>query len=443
MNTRVWLFLLSLGVNAWLLASVLAPRPTGDSARPAPTATAASGKITPAKPTLPPPTPKRTRAASDTNAPPAAATTNAAAAFHWSSIESADFADYIARLRGIGCPEWLIRSLIMGEVEKLYAPRRAALVPKPDRSRYWENNRFSEPEARLPKPQREQLYALEQEQRTLLRSLLGEDFELEQAREFNGWDGHRGELLAQLTPEQRRRFREISEEFDRAERELSANLGNDWGPEEQREQRQLKQRRRQALATILMPAQLEELELRTSDTASGLHYQLRNFNATEAEFRALHRYKSALEEVNMASADHDDLLGPTPGPTPAQQQLQEQRKAAEAALAKELPEDRLKEFKLREDANNRQLFEFGLPAADVQKIAALKDSAEKTVRELRTNQTLPPEQRQQAASAIRAATEAELGMLMDERHVNAYLRNGGHWIRNLAERPPAPVITPP
>lgn len=439
MNTRVWLFLLSLGVNAWLLASVLAPRPTGDSARPAPTATAASGKITPAKPTLPPPTPKRTRAASDTNAAPAAATTNAAAAFHWSSIESADFADYIARLRGIGCPEWLIRSLIMGEVEKLYAPRRAALVPKPDRSRYWENNRFSEPEARLPKPQREQLYALEQEQRTLLRSLLGEDFELEQAREFGGLNGDNFDLLAQLTPEQRRRLREIDDEHDRSERELNAANGGNNDQEDERELHQLKQRRRQALATLLTPEQLEELELRTSDTAHSLRYQLRNFNATEAEFRAVHRYKSVVDEVNMANADAAD----SPEPTPAQQKLQQEREAAVAALAKELPEDRLKEFKLREDGNNRQLFEFGLGAADVRKIAALKESAEKTVRELRTNQTLPPEQREQAASAIRAATEAELGTLMDERHVNAYLRNGGQWIRNIAPRPLSPVPTPP
>src|SRR5437867_12387881 len=45
--------------------------------------------------------------------------------FAWSEVESADFKQYMANLRGIGCPEETIRDLIVAEVNKLFAPRFA------------------------------------------------------------------------------------------------------------------------------------------------------------------------------------------------------------------------------------------------------------------------------------------------------------------------------
>ncbi|MGH8527612.1 MAG: hypothetical protein ACREXY_26380, partial [Gammaproteobacteria bacterium] len=45
--------------------------------------------------------------------------------FHWSEVESPDYKEYIARLRGVQCPEETIRDIIVADINKLYAPREA------------------------------------------------------------------------------------------------------------------------------------------------------------------------------------------------------------------------------------------------------------------------------------------------------------------------------
>ena len=114
--------------------------------------------------------------------------------------------------------------------------------------------------------------------------------------------------------------------------------------------------------------------------------------------------------------------------------------AAEAALAKELTPERFREYQLHNDHSYRALLDWGLSAESVQRMAQLKESSERAVRDLRSNQNLTPEQQQQAAAAIRTTTEAEVRTLLDDRHAQAYFSQGGHWIRNLAPRPqPAPA----
>src|SRR5688572_17900516 len=47
--------------------------------------------------------------------------------FHWTEVESPDYKEYIAKLRDIQCPEETIRDIIIADINKLYAPREAAL----------------------------------------------------------------------------------------------------------------------------------------------------------------------------------------------------------------------------------------------------------------------------------------------------------------------------
>jgi hypothetical protein len=48
-------------------------------------------------------------------------------AFNWSQLESSDYRDYIANLRGVGCPEQTIRDIITADVDNLYERRRGQL----------------------------------------------------------------------------------------------------------------------------------------------------------------------------------------------------------------------------------------------------------------------------------------------------------------------------
>src|ERR1043165_8175227 len=57
--------------------------------------------------------------------------------FHWRQIESGDYREYISNLRRIGCPEETIRDIIIADVNKLYAARRAELVHENDSRKNW------------------------------------------------------------------------------------------------------------------------------------------------------------------------------------------------------------------------------------------------------------------------------------------------------------------
>src|SRR4051812_6690691 len=45
--------------------------------------------------------------------------------FDWSKIESEDFGQYMANLRAIGCPEETVQSLVLSEINQLFAPKFA------------------------------------------------------------------------------------------------------------------------------------------------------------------------------------------------------------------------------------------------------------------------------------------------------------------------------
>src|SRR5689334_12004191 len=95
-------------------------------------------------------------------------------AFHWGSVESEDYRQYIENLRAIGCPEETIRDIIIADVNKLFASRVAGLYPKPQEYRFW---RVEDQAARKEEREREQKRrALEKEKHDLIKELLGVDY---------------------------------------------------------------------------------------------------------------------------------------------------------------------------------------------------------------------------------------------------------------------------
>src|SRR5204862_2392779 len=90
--------------------------------------------------------------------------------FHGSQVESVDYLAYIANLRSIGCPEATIRDIIVSDVNKLYAPRYAALAGSAPELTWW--GRFDKRKP-VPAGLAAQLRALNDEKKSLLQHLLG------------------------------------------------------------------------------------------------------------------------------------------------------------------------------------------------------------------------------------------------------------------------------
>jgi len=98
--------------------------------------------------------------------------------FRWASLETNDFEAYVANLRGINCPEHIVRHLVMGEIEALYAER----ITDAERSgSFWETPR--QRRMREGQTRREQI-ALENERREITQRLFHVPWSLKAEREW-------------------------------------------------------------------------------------------------------------------------------------------------------------------------------------------------------------------------------------------------------------------
>jgi hypothetical protein len=423
----MWILLGSLALNVALALALSRPR---DSAPPSHLQPEAASS---AKPSAIPSAATAARASTET--PPATPrdTIPAAPEFHWSQLESSDYKEYIARLRDFGTPERTIRDIIVADVAKLYRPRLAALrPPRTTQTNFWE--RYYTPSAEQgTKEQREQLRAVQREQKELLKSLLGENVHEEIANDAGWGADHRKRFCGEMTEDQCRKLRQAHEHHGEVTSEIYTRAGNYHDEETQKELKAARRKLREELAAFLSPEQIEEHELRTSDTANNMRWQLQHFEPTEVEFRAIHKHKQATEELN-------ESRGPGPSTDESRKAREEKRKALDDALAQSLGSDRMKDLQLSEAYEFRNLLEGGVLKDSVQAIADMKQEAEAAARNLRKDTALSKEQRDEALAAIRAETEKSITGLVGERRARYYTRSGGHWIRNLA---PSPARPPP
>src|SRR5882672_2774873 len=82
--------------------------------------------------------------------------------FTWREVESADYPEYVANLRDIGCPEQTIRDIIIADVNALYARKRATELVTADQQ-WWR----SEPDTNVIQVAAEKARTLEDERKAL------------------------------------------------------------------------------------------------------------------------------------------------------------------------------------------------------------------------------------------------------------------------------------
>ena len=356
-----------------------------------------------------------------------------AAMFQWGQIESPDYPEYIAKLRAFGVPEKTIRDLIIADVQKLYRLRLAALRPPKEaaKTNFWENRYgWNGNNSKLTSEQRAQITALQKEQTELIKTLLGKDVYQELAKE-SGYPDYMERQFGSLSPEDRDKISDMQSRFQEARSAIYEKAEGYIDQDTQAELKAVQNKFRDELAGVLTPEQVKDYELRSSDIANQMRWQLSSFEPDEKEFRAIFEYKQAMEDLSSARNPDDDSPRPTPEEIKARQQKQ---KDLDAALAQALDADRLKEFKLGQNWEYQNLLEAGVAKESVFKVADMKKEVETAANKLRQDKTLTPEERTAALQAIRAETEKALAETLGVRRAKAYANNGGYWLQNLAPR---------
>jgi hypothetical protein len=209
----------------------------------------------------------------------------------WRDIESEDYPTYVRNLRAFGCPEPTVQDIIVADVNELFAARLAVEVPN-SRREWWR----SEPGPELVRETEERRAALEAERRELLTTLLGPDWEARHRTSLPEPEDHPldGEVLGAIPPDTRRQVREIERRHTPKREALRLAAREQDGAPSPDDLARLERETRAELAQVLTPEQLEEYLLRYSASADRLRAQLRGFEATPDEFRALFRAQEQL-----------------------------------------------------------------------------------------------------------------------------------------------------
>ncbi len=252
----------SLGLNLLLAAQLLHRRPS------LPPPPAAALPETVAKPAAP------------ASAAAEAGATNPAPPFLWSQVESADYRQYIANLRAIGCPEGIIRDIIVADLNQALAPRVAAIW-KPQAYHYWRNSRNNSPS----EEQEKQLTVLARDKTALLEELLGVRIDEQQMVNLVHFAVYGNEQNLLFLPADKRAaaLQALADaDFERKSQELHSREGYSNVVDQK-----LLNEALQTLAKVLSPAELQEFRLRASPAADALRNELQYFNCTPDEFRQL------------------------------------------------------------------------------------------------------------------------------------------------------------
>ena len=218
--------------------------------------------------------------------------------FSWREIESPDYTTYIVNLRDVGCPEQTIRDIIIADVNALYARKRAIDIVTPEQQ-WWR----SEPDESVLQVAAQKMGELEDERRALLGRLLGTNWEsgdlVNLPRPSRPSILLDGPVLGNLPTDTKQAIEDVNARSqDRLNAYLAARQREGKEPDPA-ELAKLRQQTRNELQRYMTPFQLEEYLLRYSQDANNLRAelgQLRYFNASQDEFRAIFRATDAIEE---------------------------------------------------------------------------------------------------------------------------------------------------
>ncbi len=264
----------------------------------------------------------------------------APARFTWRSIQTNDYGQYIANLRGVGCPEETIRDIITADVNRSYTAKFAAERQQRMRNfKFWALDRQDDAELRRSE--------LAEEKRRLLEELFGQDV----APESEQWFGRGGEQEAWwdfLPKDKAKRVRAINQKYRRMEFDIEGRPSDYPYGEREPALKRLSEQKQAELASLLTPKELEDLELRESPAAQYVRRRMPE-PKSEEEFRAMFKLAKAWNKHPDRWNDFDPDLTPEA----RVQKSREQEKAVAEALTTALGEARYAEI-ARAKENERQ-----------------------------------------------------------------------------------------
>ena len=344
--------------------------------------------------------------------------------FDWRMVESADYREYIANLRSIGCPEETIRDIIVADVNKLFESRRREITASTNKFSYWKaGNIFG---GAMDPARIEKLQALNKEKHDLLKELLGVDV-ADQPNLFANFNPF--ETMLDFLPAEKQN--QLIDIYTKYQAKLMKMVGNGAPDAEDRKAMLKVQQDMEAeLAGLLGPEDYRQYQLRMSQTAMTMRMQLASFDPSQTEFDKIFDIRKKLEDefgmmgMGAMSQEEKDKY------KQAQNDAKEQVKAL-------LGEERYADYERAQDWNYQAIYKtterYGLSKDVAVKVYDMKKAAEDAAKKIRKDTSLTKEQRDAALRDIRNQTELAIGGAMGEKAWNSY-QDSANWLDRIIRK---------
>lgn len=343
----------------------------------------------------------------------------------WTGLHAEDLAQMVQSLREAGFPPAVLRAIVATQLRERYAARLKALDPESGSRPFWKEA-GTDPRIRVA------MLQLQREQQKLLRDLLGPP---ESPDDFG-----RGRRLESVPAHKLDDVRRLLQDADDARQEAFANFsGGMITPDMQKRMQAVEKELQASLATVLTPAELEEYNLRNSDTANQVRYQLAAFDPTEEEFRQIYRLQADFDSQYGRSSY--GLLNPeeTRRRGEAQRQLNEQIKAALGPV-RAAEYERASDFQYRQTSQLVSRLE--LPPDTTSKVWEVQKDIQGRIGSI-FGANPSADERNAKLAELASEAQTRVTALLGTRGYEAYQQFGGSWMQMLRPRPPPTATTPP
>jgi hypothetical protein len=349
----------------------------------------------------------------------------------WRLIASADYRQYMANLRAVGCPEWLIRDIIVADIDDLYE-QKSRMDPV-----YFEPWQGADLRHKTARSRSAKLSALQQEKRALVKSLLGYEWE-NYAEEVWNQDLQTSLTLGFLTDEKASQVLLLKDTYSEAAQDVREDANYILIDDDRTRLESLYDEYEAGLSQLLDTWELDELQLRAQQTfltANDIHFD--GVTISGGEVRELVRLSKTFKDMarNEFVSDH-----------PLSEAEQADRKTAfEAQVKNVLGPQRFADYERAQDYNFREIFEFSrqnnLPKTAAVTVYESRQNASEQADEIQKDGSLSSEERAAALVVLKAATMNAVSSALGGSY-QSYLQGPGQWLGALGTPPETSTETP-
>lgn len=348
----------------------------------------------------------------------------------WRQIESADYRQYIANLRAVECPEWLVRQIIVADIDDLYG-QRARLEPL--QFNPWQG---ADERSGATRNRAARLTALRQEKLALVKSLLGCEYENIADKIWNQ-DLFSTLKHGFLPDEKAARVLFLEHEYAGAAQNIREDAHFILLDEDQRKLQSLYEGFQGALAGELDAAELEEFQLRAQQRfliADDIHFD--GVTVTSGELREIVGFSKSVRDMAREEVGLDN--------SSSEAERMSRMDSFNVQVKSLLGAARFADYERAQNFEFRNILEFAersdLPQDAAVRVYELRENTGRQAAEIRGDASMSAEERVAALVILRSAALRNIASAFGDNCQN-YLSSSGQWLNEIAPMQPVSAGT--